>query len=241
MSDAEHRIDPVARLLAGSDALYEDIEQALSSFAMDEANVRDLAALALTQMAFEHGVALRGLLGSGLTTSGIALLRLQFEALLRAAWCLHAATDVHVERLTAPLTPEGEQGAKNLPSAKKMIESLERLGPRGSGPMFRRFHDRLSHGLNSFVHAGIHPLHRQFSSYPDRLLCDVVKNSNAVAMLAVIVMAELADDGTPLVAALRELHERHADALPPLEPLPQSTTTAGKEAKDADARNVRDE
>lgn len=228
MSNAEHNGDPFSQLLNSSDALYVDIEEMLSSSSTDQANVRGLAALALTQTAFEHGIALRGLLGSGLATSGIALLRLQFEALLRAVWCLHAATDGQVERLTAPLTPEGEQGAKNLPSTQKMIESLEKLGPRGSGPMFRRFHDRLSHGLNSFVHAGIHPVHRQFSPYPDRLLCDVVKNSNAVAMLGVIVMAELVDDGSPLVAALRGLHERYADTLPPLEPFPQAMPAIDK-------------
>lgn len=41
-----------------------------------ESSVRDLTELELCQMAFEHGIAFRSLLASGLATSGVALLRL---------------------------------------------------------------------------------------------------------------------------------------------------------------------
>lgn len=214
----EEKPDPLALLLAKSEELYGDIEEALSTFALYEPDKRELATVALCQVAFEHGVAMRGLIANGLATSGVALLRVQFEALVRAVWLLHVATDAQVDRLTAPLTPEGEQGAKNLPSVLRMIEGVEKSGPRGSGQMLRRFHDRLSNGLNSFVHAGIHAIHRQLAPYPSPLLCDVVKNSNAVAMLTVIVMCELAEDSEALVARYRGLYERHSESLPTLEP-----------------------
>lgn len=210
--------NPLALLLPESDALYGDIKEALSSFELHEPDSRELATIALCQVAFEHGAALRGLIANGLAISGVALLRVQFEALVRAVWVLHVATDAQVDRLTAPLTPEGEQGAKNLPSILRMIEGVEKSGPPGSGQMFRRFHDRLSNGLNSFVHAGIHAIHRQLAPYPIPLLCDVVKNSNAVAMLTVIVMSELAHNGQELVMRYSGLHERHAASLPTLEP-----------------------
>lgn len=212
-------------LLLDSERLYSDIEQSLATFVLAEPDKRDLATLALCQVSFEHGVALRGLIANHLAVSGVALLRVQFEALVRAVWVLHVATDAQVDRLTAPLTPEGEQGAKNLPSILRMIEGVEKSGPRGSGQMFRRFHDRLSNGLNSFVHAGIHAIHRQLSPYPTSLLGDVVKNSNAVAMLTVIVMGELADDGQGLLVRYRGLYDRHAASLPTLEPFAQPSST----------------
>lgn len=206
-------------LLTASDALYEDIKSVLTEFGWPELDERELATLMLCQLGFEHGAAMRALLGAGLATSAVALLRVQFEAVVRAAWLLHVATIEQATRLAAPLSPETEQGAKNLPSVDQMIGRLEQQGPRGSGALLRRFHVRMSRALNSFVHAGIHPIQRRATGYPEPLLRDLVKNSNAVSMLALVVLSELCALGAVFNQRYADIHKRHHGVLPGLEAL----------------------
>lgn len=147
--------DDVTAVLAASEELQADIEDLLGSFLWPELGERGVATLVLCQIVFEHAVSMRLLLSATLHTSAIALVRVQFDAVVRAAWILHCATDEQAAKLAAPLSEASEQGAKNLPSTHDMIGELERQGPRGAGPMFRRFQTRMSRGLNSVVHAGI--------------------------------------------------------------------------------------
>jgi hypothetical protein len=218
-SAAPSGIDTLAAVIADSEALYTDIEGLLADFGLPELDEREVATLLLCQLGFEHGAALRGLLGAGLSTSAVALLRVQFEAVVRAAWLLHGANDEQAARLAAPLSPETEQGAKNLPSVDKMIGRLEQHGPRGSGALLRRFHVRMGRALNSFVHAGIHPIQRRASGYPEPLLRDLVQNSNAVSMLALVVLSELCAQEMAFHQRYMDLHHRHRGVLPPLEAL----------------------
>lgn len=210
--------DDFATVLQNSDALHADIECALEEFVWGEFDERRVSTLMLCQIAFEHGVAMRALLGGALHTSAIALLRLQFEAVVRAAWLLHAATDEQATRLSAPLSLESEQGAKNLPSVDAMIGRLESAGPRGSGALLRRFQVRSMRALNSFVHAGIHPVQRRATGYPEPMLRDLLKNSNAVALLTVVVLSELSVPDPGFHRTYLELHRRHERVLPGLEP-----------------------
>ena len=81
-----------------------------------------------------------------------------------------------------------------------------------------RAKERLWDGLNSFIHGGIHPFRRGQEGYPLPLLTDVLKNANALSMLTLLVLAELADD--PTVAHLAHaLQGEFQDILPALESL----------------------
>jgi hypothetical protein len=63
----------------------------------------------------EHALVLRRTFAELAPNSGAAVLRLQYEALLRAAWLLFSATPSPVERLSRTLDLEAEQAAKSLP------------------------------------------------------------------------------------------------------------------------------
>ena len=88
-------------------------------------------------MALDHGRGLRALLAD-VPPSAIALLRPQYESLVRAVWARHAATDSELERLLAPLTMESQQAAKSLPGVPAMLASIENSGPRGAGALLAR-------------------------------------------------------------------------------------------------------
>jgi len=122
--------------------------------------------------------------------------------------------------LFAELTPESQQAAKRLPGIPQMLEGIGRSGPRGAQALLGRARARLMDGMNSYVHGGIHPFRRGQDGYPIPLLVDVLKNSNAMSMVTLLVLAEL--DGDAVVDLVKALHVEFEDILPELEPFAAS-------------------
>ncbi|WP_422509187.1 DUF6988 family protein [Stenotrophomonas sp. GZD-301] len=174
------------------------------------------ASARLCALTLDHGRSIRVLLPE-VPPSAIVLLRTQFEALVRAVWARHAATESELARLMAPLTPASQQAARNLPGVTAMLAALEASGPKGAAALLGRARDRLWGGMNSYVHGGIHPLHRGESGYPAQLLTDLLKSSNAFSILTLIVLAEISVDAG-ILELMAVLHEEFGDILPELEP-----------------------
>jgi len=169
------------------------------------------------RLSLEHGCAVQALLGA-LPASGIALVRLQYETLVRAVWVAHSASDSELARLLAPLSTESQQAAKKLPGVPAMLQAIDKTGPRGAAALLGRARVRLGEGLNSFVHGGIHPLARQREGYPVVLLLGILMNSNALAVLTLAVLSAIAED-TEIHKVLLALNGTYQDVLPALEPL----------------------
>lgn len=101
-------------------------------------------------MSLDHAVAVQSLMAT-LPQSAISLVRPQYEALVRATWACHAATDTDIEKLLAPLTLESQQAAKRLPGVQDMLVRLESSGPRGASQLLGRARQSLYGGLNSYL------------------------------------------------------------------------------------------
>lgn len=173
----------------------------------------------MCSVSLEHATSLRVLMASGLPTSAVGLMRLQFEALTRAMWLLYAASDSAISKLMVPLTVESEQAAKNLPSASEMIEQIgKRVGtsaPEAAHQMLVRFKDMSWHSMNSFVHGGIHPVRRQADGFPLSLALQVLRNSNGLCTMAGMVMAVLTGDQA-ITKPMSRIQPEFADCLPEL-------------------------
>ena len=113
-------------------------------------------------------------------------LRSQFEALVRSVWIFHCATDNQVSRLNqSDLSLETQQGAKNIPQATGMLDDLEKLAHlRALTDALREFKDCAWQPLNSFVHSGIHAVHRTRFGSPPQLIDQTFRISNGFCMLA---------------------------------------------------------
>ncbi len=66
---------------------------------------RALLTLALCDVAVEFWVAQRLLIRAGMHTAALALVRLHFEATVRAIWLHHGASDEWLDRFAAPMAP----------------------------------------------------------------------------------------------------------------------------------------
>lgn len=181
---------------------------------------RSRAAEGLCSLVIEHAVSIQSLIDAR-PASAIALMRPQFEGLVRAVWAKHAASDSYLDRLLAPLNMQSQQAAKKLPGVVEMLAGLEKSGPRGAAALLTRARARLGDGLNSYIHGGIHPFARRRDGYPIRFLVDMQKNSNALSILTLIVLEEISVDPDItgfLTGFLAALHLEFKDVLPELEP-----------------------
>lgn len=137
------------------------------------------------QLSVEHWDATRILFGGGYITSAISLHRLQFEALVRSYWLRFAASDEQVGKVAVEqLDLETEQQAKNLPAVADMMKALSSAAPGPAYQDLNGFRDNSWKHLNSYVHAGVHPLYRMDDGYPVRFVEDVIKMTNGLGIMA---------------------------------------------------------
>lgn len=205
-------------MLQRSDALHERLDAVLGKAAFD-GSPRGVAAFAMCQVAMEHAAALRVLMALRLPTSATSLMRSQFEALTRAMWLLYAARDTAIDKLLAPLSPESEQAARNLPGVSEMIVQIGKLVGQRVPPAA---HKMLSHckdvtwgAMNSFVHGGIHPLQRSAGGFPLLLALQVLRTSNGLSTMTAMTMAILTGDET-VTTTMSKIQPAFADCLPDL-------------------------
>lgn len=139
--------------------------------------------LAITSLHFAASV--RSLREARLAVGAAAMLRSQFEGLVRGVWVLYCASDDQVERLSSLLSVESQQATKNMPQVTEMLGKLENQ-PQLANLLvaLREFKDSSWLPLNSFVHSGIHAVHWTRFEPSAGLVDQVFRSSNGLAVLA---------------------------------------------------------
>ena len=166
-------------------------------------------------LALEHWNSVRVLLRVRLLPSALVVHRSQFEALLRSVWLTYAASDSDVSRLAADLNPESEQLAKNVAQAQNMMEALAKSGPVEAHDALTRFKENSWKALNSYAHAGVHPLRRHADGYPVDLLRNVLCNANGLAVMSAMQSVVLSGE-QPLQRKVLDLARQHPSCMPSL-------------------------
>ena len=147
-----------------------------------------LAALLLSR---EHAAILKEALANDAPSTAAALFRLQFEALLRAAWIQYSATDSHLSTLTQSIDEESEKQASRLPGVKDMLKSIVGSAPHGLVEPLVSLHGGIAGPLNSYVHTGLHPIRRRLMGFPNDLIWLLLTQSNRLVHHAYRLMAAL--------------------------------------------------
>lgn len=127
----------------------------------------------------------RQLCASHLALGAAAVLRSQFEALLRGVWAFYRANESQVAKLSSCLSKESQQATKNIPQASEMLGEIEKVPQLVNLALaLREFKDSSWQPLNSFVHSGIHAVHWTRFEPPQALLDQMFRSSNGLAVLA---------------------------------------------------------
>ncbi|MFT7775355.1 DUF6988 family protein [Roseateles sp.] len=229
--DADLKLDALGQALARADELDGAVMAAIDSeqYRPYDGSARISASVSAACVALEHGRALRVLVAQGLPTAALSLLRLQHEALTRAVWLLYAATDLAVDKLAAPLSKETEAAANKLPMLAEMLKQLADK-PAAAQPLLglQAFKDNNAAALNSFVHGGIHALHRHAQGFPEPLVIGALRNCSGLLLMTGMMLAVLAGS-QPMVRRFSRLQVEFAADLPP--PLPTHARADGAVAQ----------
>lgn len=201
-------------LLAESAVLHQALFDVFSS-ATPYPGDRFSIAMATCDVTFEHASGVRSLAEAGLFASAAALLRIQFEALIRAMWLLYAASDAEIQTLLAPLNAENQKAATKLPMAKGMLDALKMTAPAAAIQPLLQFKEMSAGPMNSFVHSGVHPLQRQHQGFPTVLVEQVICSSNALNTMCGMLAAILTGDSNS-VTKVKAIQNRFSAVLPPL-------------------------
>ena len=143
--------------LEESDALAEEL-LALIDLPLFDDSPRLTVADTACSLALEHWHSVRLQLAAGLLPSALVVHRAQFEAIVRSIWLTYCASEVDVSKLQTSLDLESEQAAKNISQTQPMMEAIAKTAPTQAHAALARFKDHSWKALNSYAHAGIHPL-----------------------------------------------------------------------------------
>ncbi len=182
-------------------------------FVLANSQQKVLLAATACSLSLEHAYMARAAFAASAPNSAASLLRLQFEALVRAAWGLFAATDAELAKLSAALDISAEHTAKNSPGVVEMLKDVGKTAPPGLAVPLQEFHDNSRHALNSFVHTGIHALRRAQEGFPVPLAMQLVQMSNGLLHFAYRMLASLTGSQARMDAVTRAYAE-FADCLP---------------------------
>lgn len=142
-------------------------------------------------LCIEHASVVRSAFGVTAPNSASGMLRLQYEALLRAAWLRWVANKEQIAKLASDLDPASEKAAKNLPGPMDMLERVAKAAPAGLTAHLMEFNEYSRHALNSYVHSGIHPLRRVRDGFPSEMALTLLRMSNGLMHMAYRMLADL--------------------------------------------------
>lgn len=206
----------VEDLITESSALYKAVYDLLADagiYLEDRAE----ACNSLCSMSFEHGASILTLTAHGYNVSAAGMVRLQFEALVRAMWVWFVASDHAVAKFIAPLSKESLQAAKNLPGINEMLKALSKSEdvPRAMLEALEDFQRKLLNELHSLVHSGLLPLSLYKVGVPESIQIKTIKHSNGLVMLAGAMMGFLTGVDS-IMAEMNKIPPRYKSCLPEL-------------------------
>lgn len=172
MNTVDEALDRSTQFMSGIDAMLDGLR--IKNGADSHASA------ALLHLSLEHFGAIVVLLRKQMSGSAAALLRLQYESLVRGMYFYQCASEGEAEKFFSGSEP---------PKIGVMIERLEKKPGFTSG-VFSRFHLRGWKLLNSFTHGGSAQVQRRWSgsdlanNFSDSDRIEILKAARGMALVA---------------------------------------------------------
>lgn len=166
-------------------------------------------------LSFEHGLATLKLIADGFVSSGLALMRPQYESLVRGFWLMHADTDNWIAKLrTAGQVGPNELSKLETPMISDMLKLLDKSdAPNHILKQLQDFKAITNSTLNSFTHCGLIALFNNGMGYDQKLIYDALRNCNAVAAINLQMLSILTGDDEA-ITPVSNMHHQFHDCLP---------------------------
>lgn len=158
---------------------------------------RTSAVFGFGKIALEHGSGFQQLLAADNPVSALALVRLQFEAVVRGAWILFSAPDSWVAQFSSPPASNDAEEPAEFP---KMYQLLDQLGSSSAEPdlvtSLASLKTKAWDSLNSYTHGGLRSMVRTLNGHEEELLVWMLRTQNSLSYTASQLIARVADDAT---------------------------------------------
>lgn len=177
---------------------------------------RAIAAFRCGLISVEHASGTLALLSIGLPSPALALLRPQFETLVRGVWLLYAADEKSVLQHFEPLTEASVANGDEPPEIASTLDALSAVedpSARGLIGQLLQYSGLSWKTLNRYTRGGRHHMPRSGDGYPDELTANVLKNANGLVCLAAQLAAVISGDADKM-EPVRQLHRNFADCIP---------------------------
>ncbi len=142
---------------------------------------RHRIAAQLCDLSLDHAAAIVALITTGRHSSSFALVRCQFECLVRGAWLFYRATDEEIERFV--------ERDEIRPNMAMLIEALEG-GPPFEDKLLTYVKKNAWGPMNGYTHGGIHQISRRLQGdyiepvFEDEPLLEVLQFTGTMALYA---------------------------------------------------------
>jgi hypothetical protein len=209
-------VTDIVDLLHQSDELSAELAAFLALHPYDK-SARITSSRTLCGVSFEHAESVRVLISTGNFTSSLGVLRMQYEALVKAVWALYAASDNMIDKLQSELNAETAKWADKVPLLNEILVELEgKAPPQAIGPLLE-FKEYSWKPLSSYIHGGIHAITRHGKGYPTELLSQAVRSSNGLQVMAGMMLVILSGDSRQQ-GKIPGIQQRFGDCCPNLAP-----------------------
>lgn len=198
-------------LLDESAALDADVTHLLET-AWATSTLRQTICFAYCKAALEHAVSQRTLLGIGISGTALALTRLHFETVVRAAWINLAASDQWLDEFTAPVVAGKLNEPLLGPPIPSMLDSIALKQPDLAREL-RRLNETIK-VMHSFVHGGVHLVAHALRGYPPDNLASLLRNRNLLTLQLCNVIVSVGCRPS-LFGSVGRLSKLHANCMPP--------------------------
>lgn len=207
--------DSLARMLELSEVLQADLAP-LFEHPRTPRDRRALLTLALCDVAMEFWSSQRLLIATGRDNAAMVFVRVHFEAVVRAIWLHHGATEEWLERFVAPMAP-GQLSEPVLgPNVDAMLQTIARTAPGFLARMLGALKTASWQPMNSYVHAGVRPIVQGLAGAPPHQLESVLRNGNGLALLtANLLVVALGDPA--LAGKIRHIQAANLECMPPID------------------------
>jgi len=180
-------------LLCRSSELHQALDAALAGARFVEMPPTPLV-VATSKVVFEHGISICLLAEAGNFASANALLRAQFEALVRGLWYCFAANDDWFANYWDAARANPTKDPNISWGMDDMLVSIASKAPPQNAPQLAEFKAKAWGPLNSFVHGGVHPIALQVAGPDFDLVAGTVRNANGLTIMACGAAAILTGD-----------------------------------------------
>lgn len=166
-------------------------------------------------LSFEHGLSSLKLISDGFTSSGFALMRPQYESLIRGFWLMYADTEVWINKLsTAGKIGPNEMKKLETPLIGEMLKALGSSdAPEHILSQLNDFRSINNSAFNSFTHSGLISLIGNGVGYEPKVIYDSLRNCNAVAAINMQMLSILTGHEDAM-EPVRKMHHHFEDCLP---------------------------